>query len=66
VAENQTPIQTVRFDVSLEQAAVIDEALRHYRKSYAFALTASAATDDERTEARRKLYIIDRIRGMRL
>jgi hypothetical protein len=29
-------------------------------------LTASAATDDERTEARRKLYIIDRIRGMRL
>jgi hypothetical protein len=54
----------VHCELTLEQAAILFLALKHYRNQLQFAMNASQATDDERAEAKHNLFIVDRLKGM--
>jgi hypothetical protein len=57
-------VMKVHMELTLEQAAVMFLALKHYRAALQFNLNAVAVSEDERQEARHAIFIVDRLKGM--
>jgi hypothetical protein len=70
VAENITttgpypPVIKLQLEVTLEQAHVIFMALKAYRSTLEFTMDALHATVEERKDADRALFLVDRLKGM--
>jgi hypothetical protein len=54
----------IKFDISLEDAALLTEALVYYKQTQSFVTTASQATEEERAAARHKIARIDHMLRM--
>jgi cysteinyl-tRNA synthetase len=61
---NVPQVIKMQLEVTLEQAHIIFLALKHYRKQMRFNVEALAATVEERKDAERAMFLIDRLKGM--
>jgi hypothetical protein len=58
------PVIKLQLEVTLEQAHIIFLALKEFRKQLQFNVEALQATVEEKKDAKRAMFLVDRLKGM--